>query len=113
MDKHWKKFHKYVLEVLLNNGERFSHDWLVWSRTQEALYCFPCRLFSKFPEDHRHQSIFSSKEGWMPTNRSYKKLYSRIPDHENIFSHIKNYVAWRNLEKNIDKNGTIKTLIFQ
>ena len=39
-----------VLRAKLQNGETTPRDWLVWSKFEQSLYCFPCRLFSKLPQ---------------------------------------------------------------
>ena len=31
----------------LPNGDNVPRDWLVWSKSKQALFCFPCRLFTQ------------------------------------------------------------------
>lgn len=42
-----RSFPNSVFHQKLRNSESTLRDWLVWSQMKQALYCFPCRLFSK------------------------------------------------------------------
>ena len=42
-----RSFLTRLLSITLASGEKVPRDWLVWSRSQQALYCLPCRLVSK------------------------------------------------------------------
>ncbi|XP_065654391.1 zinc finger MYM-type protein 5-like [Hydra vulgaris] len=103
VEKHGCQFLTYLVSFRLKNKEIVPRDWLVWSKSKNALFCFPCRLFYKF---HKQKSIFGTENGWQ-VNRGYKKLYDRIPDHEKSSNHKSCYIQWRNLEKNINKRTTI------
>ena len=83
VDKLGSQFLAYLLTFRLKNKEIFPRDWLVWSKSKNALFCFPCRLFYKFREQ---RSIFAIEYGWQ-ANRGYKKLYDRIPSHEKSSNH--------------------------
>jgi len=98
------KFPTYVLRCHLKNNEEVPRDWLVWSKTYQALFCFPCRLFSKLPLLHR--SIFTTTIGWGPS-KNYKKLYNKIPDHENSNNHRACFIEWRNFQNDLKKNTTL------
>lgn len=45
-DKKGRVFPHSVITYTLQNNEKMSRDWLVWSKIKKSLYCFPCRLFS-------------------------------------------------------------------
>ncbi|XP_065665591.1 zinc finger MYM-type protein 1-like [Hydra vulgaris] len=96
-----------VVKLSFKNKEIVPRDWLVWSKSKNALFCFPCRLFYIF---HEQRSIFATENGWQ-ANRGYKKLYDRIPDHEKSSNHKSCYIQRRNLEKNINKHTTIDCFI--
>ena len=73
-------------------------DWLMWSDENEALFCFPCRLFgSKI--NISSKSLLASKDGW-PKSKGWKKLYNRIPEHQNSSTRSACYVKWRMLQFN-------------
>ncbi|KAJ8875110.1 hypothetical protein PR048_023001 [Dryococelus australis] len=43
----WKKkrtFPRTVFVSKTRNGELRSRDWLTWNKSNESLFCFPCRL---------------------------------------------------------------------
>ena len=107
VDKQGSQFLTYLLTFCLKNKEIVPRDWLVWSKSKNAFFCFPCRLFHKFCEQ---RSIFAIEYGWQ-ANRGYKKLYDRIPDYEKSSNHKSCYIPWRNLENNINKHTTIDCLL--
>lgn len=98
LDKDGNKFPLGLVNMRLNNNENVKRDWLTWSHTKQALYCFPCRIFCKLPDSHR--SFLTIPNGWEPTKSKYKKLYSKIPEHENYQNHKNCYIEWKQLEKN-------------
>ncbi|XP_075042362.1 zinc finger MYM-type protein 1-like [Mixophyes fleayi] len=108
-DKHGSQFPFYILNFHLPNKEKYPRDWLVWSKSKQALFCFPCFLFSKLPVTHR--SVLTTEIGWGPS-KGYKKLYNKIPDHENSNNHRTCYVDWRDLQTNLEKNMTVDSLLW-
>ena len=83
-------FPMYILQCRQKNGDVTCRDWLVWSESKEALFCFPCRLFGC-------PGRLSSLNGWSRTF-GWKKLYDRVPEHELSIIHRQNYLKWRELE---------------
>lgn len=70
-----------VLKVQRQNGEIGNRDWLVYSQSKSALFCFPCRLFvagcTQQPTTPSHLATCG-----IGKQSSWKKLYNRIPEHE-------------------------------
>ena len=66
-------FPNTILCYKLPNG-----DWLVWSESKQALFCFPCRLFT--PSSNMNHSLLASSTGYSKDNK-WKKLNDRIPEH--------------------------------
>ena len=99
-----------VLKTTMPNGEKVSRDWIAWSDMKQALFCFPCRLFSKLPAPSRSSlamcSGFSSAKSW-------KKLHDKIPEHENSTSHRTSYVEWRTMELRLSSNSAVDSLLLQ
>jgi hypothetical protein len=91
-DKSGMKFPRF----LLKSNDLVERDWLCWSRKNEALYCYPCRLFSTLPENLK--SSLATKHGWKP-DQGYRQLYMRVPEHANSTSHKTCYLKWRNHQK--------------
>ena len=96
-----------LLSKKLPNGEKVERDWLVWSRSKNALFCLPCRLFST---NTLNRSNLCSPSGYS-TNLVWKKLYERLPSHENNKDHVQCYVKWRGLEMRIRKDSSIDKLL--
>ena len=44
---------------MLQNGDSVKRDWLVWSEEKQALFCFPCQIFSDQNLGH-----LSNVSGW-------------------------------------------------
>ena len=78
---------------------------MVWSREKAALFCFPCRIFSKGLEIN--SSALSSQQGW-PSNAKWRKLYDRIPEHERSNNHKHNYLSWREYELRLKSSRCIE-----
>ena len=53
-----------------------------------------------------NHSLLASSTGYSKDNK-WKKLYDRIPEHQESISHKKLYVAWRNFRKVIGCSATI------
>ncbi|XP_045466791.1 zinc finger MYM-type protein 1-like [Harmonia axyridis] len=110
-DSNGMPFPKYLLNLNMKNGEVVSRDWLTWSSSRQALFCFPCRLFNKATRS-QHSSRFVTEYGWSPTN-FYRKLYNRIPEHENSIGHRSSYLEWRGIEQNIFNKKNIDNLVLK
>ncbi|XP_065639578.1 zinc finger MYM-type protein 1-like [Hydra vulgaris] len=105
-----KSFPRTLFHIAMPNGEKIPRDWLTWSETKNALYCFPYRLFSKMPETHR--SALSLPTGYSkPKDNKWKKLYEKVPHHQSSSGHKMCYVEWRRLEENLRDNTTINFLL--
>lgn len=101
-------FPKSLLCKILPNTEKVERNWLVWSRILEAFFCLPCRLFCSNTAASR--SHLCHPEGYTKI-RTWKKLYDRLPAHENNQDHIQSYVKWRNLENTLKKNSSVGVLL--
>lgn len=89
------------------NGESENRDWLVYSQCKNALFCFPCRLFAYTePCNRSTPSYLASINGCGPSSK-WKRLFDRIPHHENSTNHKRCYLEWRQLEIRLLHNSTI------
>ena len=90
------------------NGESENRDWLVYRQSKNALFCFPCRLFAyTYPCYRSTPSYLSSVNGCGPSSK-WKRLFDRIPQHENSSNHKRCYLEWRRLEISLIQNSTIE-----
>ena len=68
------------------------------------MYCFPCRLFNEEISIsctvQSQISLLTSSSGYS-INRGWKKLYDRIPAHENSQQHKECYLKWRQQEEQL------------
>ena len=79
VDKAGIDFPVTVLKYTNRNGESYIRDYLSWSEQLQALFCFPCRLFST--HDSFTKSLLASPRGWSANcGPKWKKLYERLPD---------------------------------
>ena len=99
-------FPSYVLQTKLNNGEMIKRDWLAYSPSKQAIYCFPCKLFQN--DVKTPSSLVSS--GW-DKSKGWKKLYNRIPEHEKSAAHKNQYMRWRELEVRLRNSIGIHDLL--
>lgn len=90
-----KWFFKY-----LPNGENVRRQWLVYSVSKDALFCFPCLLFKK--KNHKRKSPFCD-DGFT----DWQHLNPRISEHELSDFHRKCYVDWKEFEKRLKDGKTI------
>ena len=56
------------------------------------------------------QSSFSSRDGW-GTEKKWKKLWDRIPDHEKSDAHKNCYLLWRELQRRLENDTGINVII--
>ena len=56
------------------------------------------------------QSSFSSRDGW-GTEKKWKKLWDRIPDHEKSNAHKNCYLLWRELQRRLENDTGINIII--
>ncbi|XP_060858770.1 zinc finger MYM-type protein 5-like [Metopolophium dirhodum] len=89
-----KWFYKF-----LNNGEKVRRQWLLYSKSKNAIFCFACLLFSN--NDIR-KSTFSNN-GF----KDWKHLNPSVAEHENSKNHKQNFLDWKELEKRLQDCITI------
>lgn len=88
--KHYKK--------RLRNGEEVLREWIVYSVFQNALYCFPCRLFAA-------PSSLSAlgNRGF----KDWKHLGDSLAHHENAKTHIDCLKSWLEMKQRLKIGETI------
>ncbi|XP_050548095.1 zinc finger MYM-type protein 5-like [Daktulosphaira vitifoliae] len=83
----------------LPNGENVRRQWLVYSISKDALFCFPCLLFKN--KNKRKSPFFDN--GFS----DWQHLNPRISEHELSDFHQKCYVDWKEFEKRLKDGKTI------
>ena len=108
-DTDGKPFPCSVLNVKKLNGELTPRRWRVFSPMKNELFCLLCRLFS-YTVQHPSQSTLASTSGWGTENK-WRKLFDRLPEHEQSVAHKKCYISWRELERRIAADAGISDLL--
>ena len=92
----------------LSNEQKVYRSWLSYSKSKNALFCIPCKLFSySFSEQKvQNHSFLAKDEGFT----QWKKLSNKIPEHENSLNHKKCFCSWKTLESSLNTGGIDKEL---
>lgn len=109
-DLNGRRFSKYVLySKSKNDRETYPRDWLIWSPSQQSLHCYPCLLFHSIHEGG--QSVLAKRRGFRPSLQPWRKLYGRLPLHENSLTHKNCYIKWKTLEQAFKGRGEIGSML--
>lgn len=82
----------------LPNGEKMLRSWMMYSPSKKSVYCFSCKLFSN--ESYSHFDSINGFNLWW-------KLNPKIHEHESSSVHIRNFMAWKEMEIRIRHEATI------
>lgn len=98
-----KSFSEFLLYTKSsNNREKHPRDWLIYSTSNQTLHCFPCLLFNdNLTEPIKTRSVLARRSGFSPKIIPWKKLYNRLPIHENSENHRTCYCMWKNLQQSL------------
>lgn len=88
--KDGRQFTTHHLKRTLANGSTIDRDWLLYSPSQKAIFCFTCRLMNTPGQNEMFSSI--GFNDWKHTSRAIKH-------HE---------LSQKHLQNNIDYNQRIK-----
>jgi len=93
-----------------NNRESFPWVWLIWCETKQSLHYLPCILFNtNLTETSNTISILAKREGFCP-HKTWKKLYSILPIHENSNVYRDLCLEWKILQQLLLGHGVDYTL---
>lgn len=81
-----RKFTEFHFFRVLPNGKRVERDWLIYSPSAEAAFCFICRLFGEL---HEKASPFA-----LAGFNDYKHASRSYSAHEESKEHIQNSVTF-------------------
>lgn len=84
--KDGRQFSTFHLKRTLKNGSTIDRDWILYSPSDKAIYCFVCRLFG----NHNQNDAFSVKgfNDWKNTSRA-------ITSHELSKNHLENDIDYK------------------
>jgi len=84
----------------IKNGEKIRRQWLIYSISKDAIYCFPCLLFS-------NKNKIRTSSFWDGGFSDWKHLNPRIGKHENSDYHSNCVNDWKEFEKRLEDGKTI------
>jgi len=83
---------KYVRYLPLNifnrkmqNGETHFRDWILYSQSKNALFCFQCLLFGN------KRTLFENQDKGFT---DWKKCYNKVSEHEKSLTHVQSVKSW-------------------
>ena len=101
-----RKFPLAALQDTFKNEESLKRDWIVWSDSEKALFCFPCSLFCiKEKYGAGKDSLFLRWNGGVKDN--WRKLYNKIKIHHSNETHKTAYLDWKELVNQLKENSGI------
>lgn len=80
----------------LANSEQVLRQWLLYSQSEDALFCFPCLLFGK-GQHGKTPPFVDINKGF----KDWKHLNPLIYTHENASSHRLCCMEWKELQKRL------------
>ncbi|KAE9545541.1 hypothetical protein AGLY_001084 [Aphis glycines] len=96
LDNHKRHFSNFHYTRKLSNGGTQHRRWLVYSQSQDKIYCFPCTVFSNL----QTQMI---REGCC----DWKHLSTILQRHEKSQEHMVCMIKWVEFDKRIKLGKTI------
>lgn len=88
----------------LINGEQINKFWLIYSKLEECVLCYCCKLFSNHANFEKETSLISKG-----TN-DWRHLSEKRKCQERSISHYKSVEAWMELNTRISKRKKINQL---
>ena len=89
-------FHHGLSYRSLANGDKVKRSWLVYSKQNNSVFCFACKLFSG-------KDVKLTTEGF----GDWSNISSALKSHDNNPHHTKSMLKWRELETRLRKSKTI------
>ena len=93
-----RRLTKRWFKKTLPNGCTIPRKWLMYSKSLESIFCFPCMLFAKIKT-----RISDQYRGFC----DWSHLNPQISEHENSKEHRQSYIDWRDFEKRLNLGGFI------
>ena len=96
-----------VFKIKLPAGKECNRSWLVYSPRLEALFCFPCLLYSTAPEQTK-SSLAKVGMGFTKMRKNQEK----VKEHEAGIFHRQALIAWKLEEEEIKpESDELKDLV--
>lgn len=92
-----RKFNPKFYKRTMQNGQIIDRPWLIYSVSVDAIFCFCCKLLC----GGRNRSALSycGMSNWCHASQSLR-------DHEKSRDHMRNFTAWKQMEKKLISKNT-------
>ncbi|XP_023762714.2 uncharacterized protein LOC111911155 [Lactuca sativa] len=103
-DKFGRRFSAALYTITLPNLEKCDREWLVYSKEQDRVFCFCCKVFRK--------GISKGKldgEGYA----DWHHVTTRVKEHEFSLDHFTNRSKWFDMRKRLNLNETIDKVQYE
>ena len=96
------------------NGESLKRDWLSYSPSKEAFFCFPCLLFCNSTENQKAK-LARPGVGYSHLDHStgWKKLLDKVTAHQVSSNHLQLYMEWKTLVVKFKNNTSVDLMIIR
>lgn len=96
-DENKRHFSSMFFTRKLSNGETVDRKWLIYSKHNDAAYCFACKLFSDT------KIKLTTEEGY----RDWKHASQKLTEHESSTKHTIAMKVWFELQIRVKTEATI------
>ena len=98
-DSSGRRFTSKCYSRRFQNGELCERSWLLYSKHNDSVYCFCCKLFNK---SGLHLGLASGQG-----TKDWKNIYSLLMMHEKSAAHILHFSKWQELQIRLKLTTTI------
>lgn len=98
VDEHGRRFSETLYYRKISNGELFKRNWLLYSKSSDAAFCFCCLLFQNSGID------FSS---WSKGYKDWRNISRSLKAHETSENHMQCFQKWKEMDKRLKVEQTI------
>lgn len=88
-----RRFSAVHVKRELQNGSKVDRDWIVYSPSDDSIFCFACRLFGDYSRQHSF-----AKTGF----KDWKNISRTIKNHEHSTTHNNNYLAYKRRARELE-----------
>ena len=92
-----RSFSTTYYEKKLSNNEKVPRTWLVYSKSNNSVFCFCCKLFKV------SDNVFNDDKGYT----DWRHLSQNLDRHEKSKGHFESVKKWIELKKSIEKGRTV------
>ena len=92
-------------------GNVYKRDWLLYSKIQNSIFCFPCSLFGSPTKILGAPSTFQLSDHNRTGFTDFKHQSRGIKNHEASQTHFSNVLSWKSYKQNLQKGNFMDELV--